>query len=271
MRTVRPPAVAGRFYPARASELRRLVDGHIRQARDDIMSVPAAPKAMLVPHAGYIYSGSTAARGYALLESMSSVIRRVVLIGPAHYVSLDGMALSRAHAFSTPLGKVTVDHDRDEDLRGLVGVVTSDGAHALEHSLEVQLPFLQRVLGNFSLIPVVVGRATPDEVAALIDACWAGPETLVLISSDLSHYLPYDDAEATDSDTLQRILSLDGPLPARRACGARGVDGMLKVAASRRLSPMLLDRRNSGDTAGDRQRVVGYATVSFAEGGRYAA
>lgn len=271
MRTVRPPAVAGRFYPARASELRRLIDGQVTQAREDIMSVPGAPKALLVPHAGYVYSGLTAAHGYMLLPPLSSVIRRVVVVGPAHYVALSGVALSRAQAFSTPLGKVPLDRELPEHLEELPGVIYWEEAHVLEHSLEVQLPFLQRVLGSFTLVPILVGHTSADQVAAVIDECWAGPETLLLISSDLSHYLPYDDAVATDSDTLHRILSLDGPLPERRACGARSVDGMLSVAAKRRLSPMLLDRRNSGDTAGDRQRVVGYASVSFTEGGRYAA
>lgn len=271
MRTVRPPAVAGRFYPARASELRRLVDGQISQAREDIMSVPGVPKAMLVPHAGYVYSGQTAARAYALLEAMSSAIRRVVVVGPAHYVPLDGMAVPTAHAFATPLGKVTLDRDALDEVRQLPAVHDSNEVHAPEHSLEVQLPFLQRVLGGFTLVPVAVGRVTPDEVAAVLNAVWAGSETLILISTDLSHYLPYDDAEATDSDTLARILSLSGPLPERRACGSGGLDGMLQVAADRRLLPMLLDRRNSGDSVGDKQRVVGYASVSFSEGGRYAA
>ncbi|MGB7963499.1 MAG: AmmeMemoRadiSam system protein B [Propionicimonas sp.] len=267
MKTVRQPAVAGQFYPGHAADLERSVDSLLDQARDATPAEAGAPpKALIVPHAGYIYSGPTAARGYVLLEPARSLIRRVVLLGPAHYVGFSGLAVSPADAFATPLGAVPLDHVVTEALLRLPHVIDSDQAHAPEHSLEVQLPFLQRVLEEFTLVPVVVGAATPLQVAAVIEACWGGPETLLLISSDLSHYLPYEAAEAMDSDTVRRVLELNWPLPDRRACGARAVNGLLVAAQDHQLRPELVDRRNSGDTAGDRDRVVGYASIAFSEG-----
>ncbi|MFZ1384863.1 MAG: AmmeMemoRadiSam system protein B [Propionicimonas sp.] len=267
MMTVRQPAVSGRFYPGRAATLEHEVDGLLSQARGAMRAPAPRPKALIVPHAGYIYSGFTAACGYVHLEPWRSSIQRVVLLGPAHYVGFSGLALSGADAFDTPLGPVRLDRDTAEALSRLPQVIESDSAHAPEHSLEVQLPFLQRVLAEFRLVPLVVGDATPPQVAAVIDACWGGPETLLLISSDLSHYLPYEAAVSLDVDTVRRILDLEGPLPDRRACGARGINGLLVAAREHQLSPTLVDRRNSGDTAGDRDRVVGYAAISFSEAG----
>ncbi len=267
MKTVRQPAVAGQFYPGNAADLERSVESLLDQARGATAAhAGPPPKALIVPHAGYIYSGPTAARGYVLLEPVRSLIRRVVLLGPAHYVGFSGLAVSPADAFATPLGAVPLDHAATEALLRLPQVIESGQAHAPEHSLEVQLPFLQRVLEAFTLVPVVVGAATPQQVAAAIEACWGGPETLLLISSDLSHYLPYEAAEALDKDTVRRVLELEWPLPDRRACGARAVNGLLLAARTHQLRPELVDRRNSGDTAGDRDRVVGYASISFAGG-----
>ncbi len=264
MRIVRQPAVAGRFYPGRAPELERSLDELLDGARRETSTPTSAPKALIVPHAGYLYSGPTAARGYVLLEPARDAIERVVLLGPAHYVALTGLALPEADAFATPLGEVRIDPRAAELLDGLPQVIGYGEAHAPEHSLEVQLPFIQRILGGVEVLPVLVGDATPEQVAEVIEACWGGPETLVLISSDLSHYLPYDVARERDTATVRHILDCDWPLPDRSACGARAVNGLLVVALVRGLRPQLVDCRNSGDTAGDRARVVGYASVSFA-------
>lgn len=263
MRTVRQPAVAGRFYPGRAHDLRHGLDGLLSGARAATTPVPECPKALIVPHAGYVYSGPTAARGYALLDPFAASISRVVLLGPAHRVWVEGLALSDVDAFVTPLGEVPIDRTTADRLGALPSVVHSDAAHLPEHSLEVQLPFLQAVLGAFTLVPVVVGDAEPESVAAVLEEAWGGAETLLLISSDLSHYLPYDQARSTDADTISRILALSWPLPDRSACGARGINGLLLAARDHGLVPTLVDARNSGDTAGDKARVVGYACVSF--------
>ena len=263
MRTIRQPAVAGRFYPGRAHELRASVDGLLDSARAATGSILERPKALIVPHAGYIYSGPTAARGYVLLEPFAASISTVVLVGPAHHVGFRGLALSDADAFATPLGEVPVDRTATPGLCTLPAVIHSDAAHAPEHSLEVQLPFLQTGLADFAVVPLLVGDADPESVASALEEAWGGPETLLLISSDLSHYLPYDQARVTDADTIRRILALAWPLPDGSACGARGINGMLLAARDHDLTPTLIDARNSGDTAGDRARVVGYASVSF--------
>ena len=263
MRTIRQPAVAGRFYPGRAHELQASVDGLLADARRQTTPLPECPKALIVPHAGYIYSGPSAARGYALLDPFAASIRRVVLLGPAHHVWFAGLALPDDDAFATPLGEVSIERTVADRLSALPGVIHSDAAHAPEHSLEVQLPFLQRVLDEFTLVPLVVGDAGAELVASVLEESWGGPETLLLISSDLSHYLSYDQARSTDADTIARILALAWPLPDRSACGARGINGLLLAARDHNLVPTLVDARNSGDTAGDSSRVVGYASVSF--------
>lgn len=263
MRIVRQPAVAGRFYPGRAPELDATVTTLLDEARAVAAPPAALPKALIVPHAGYVYSGPTAARGYVLLESARGAIERVVLLGPAHYVAFTGVALPEADAFATPLGEVRLDRRAEELAESLPQLISYAEAHAPEHSLEVQLPFVQRVLGDVEVLPLLVGDAGPEQVAEVIEACWGGPETLVLVSSDLSHYLPYDTARERDGSTVGHILDGDWPLPDRSACGARGINGLLVVAPRRGLRPELVDYRNSGDTAGDRARVVGYASVSF--------
>ncbi len=263
MNAVRLPAVAGTFYPADTGQLQS-------ELRGLLSAVPATveehvPKALIVPHAGYIYSGPIAARAYARLAPVAAQIKRVVLLGPAHRVAVRGLALPGAERFATPLGEVAIDREAVKALNDLPQVVVGDAPHALEHSLEVQLPFLQTVLGEFQLVPLVVGHATPDEVADVLERLWGGPETLIVISSDLSHYLPYALARQVDAESVQRILHLDARLNHEQACGATPVNGLLALARRKNLRAELLDLRNSGDTAGDKSRVVGYASVAFFE------
>ncbi len=261
--TIRPAAVAGAFYPADPAVLARDVAALLDRAQARAEPGEPAPKAIIAPHAGYIYSGPVAAAVYARLVPLAGRIRRVVLLGPAHRVALRGLALPGATAFDTPLGSVPLDEEGQALLRGLPQVVVSREAHALEHSLEVHLPFLQKVLGDFKLIPLVVGRAAPEEVAEVLERLWGGDETLVVVSSDLSHYLGYAQAQATDRDTARLILNRQPTLDPHQACGAAPANGLLLMAARRGLGPRLLDLRNSGDTAGDRSRVVGYASFGF--------
>lgn len=263
MNAVRKPAVAGYFYPADPVLLRDEL-GRMLAAVPETKDAPA-PKALIVPHAGYIYSGAIAASGYARLVPAADKIRRVVLLGPAHRVAVRGLALPAATSFASPLGEVALDQRAIEDIAALSQVVISEAAHALEHALEVQLPFLQTVLGEFQLLPLVVGNATTDEVAQVLERLWGGPETLIVISSDLSHYLPYAAARRTDDDAVQRMLRLEPGLDHEQACGATPVNGLLALARQRGLSAELLDLRNSGDTAGDKARVVGYAALAFHE------
>lgn len=267
MSTVREPAVAGVFYPGEARTLASSVAGLLdgaRSARTANLD-HGAPKVLIVPHAGYIYSGSTAALAYARLASARDRVRRVVLLGPVHRVPVRGLALPGTEAFKTPLGTIPVDMTSVDALATLPQVVVSPAAHALEHSLEVQLPFLQTVLGAFKLVPLAVGDATPAEVAAALDVVWGGPETLIVISSDLSHYLPYARAQQQDGETVARIMALEGPISHDQACGGTPINGLLLSARRRGLQAQLLGLCNSGDTAGDRQRVVGYAALAFSE------
>jgi AmmeMemoRadiSam system protein B/AmmeMemoRadiSam system protein A len=219
---------------------------------------------LLVPHAGFMYSGPVAAHAYALLAGQRGRIRRVVLLGPTHRVALRGIAAPTVDAFETPLGRVTLDRQAIVDLFDLPQVLAHDGAHESEHSLEVQLPFLQALLGSdFTLAPLAVGQVPPRAVAEVIERLWGGDETLIVISSDLSHYLPYAEAQAADHATVQRVLQLDPALGHEQACGATPLAAALTVARAHGLVPRLLDLRNSGDTAGDRSRVVGYCAVAF--------
>jgi AmmeMemoRadiSam system protein B/AmmeMemoRadiSam system protein A len=249
------------FYPASAAELGRQVDEMLAAAAGGERA--PAPKALIAPHAGYVYSGPIAASAYAQIRSQRGRIRRVVLLGPVHRVPVRGLALPQVERFATPLGEVPIDVASVAALRGLPQVVDSALAHADEHSLEVQLPFLQRALGEFSLLPLAVGDASAEEVAEVLDRLWGGGETLIVVSSDLSHYLPYEMARRIDRGTVDHLLSLDIELEHERACGATPVNGLLLAARRRQLRAELLDLRNSGDTAGDRRRVVGYAAVAF--------
>jgi MEMO1 family protein len=263
MPRVRRPAVAGRFYAADASALRADLRALLAAAPVDAGGPAAAPKMLLVPHAGYVYSGAVAARAYAALAPWRGRIRRVVLLGPTHRVALDAIAAPTVDAFETPLGTVRLDRAALDGLADLPQVVADDRAHAAEHALEVQLPFLQTVLDDFVLVPLAVGDVAPEAVAQVIQRLWGGDETLVVISSDLSHDLPYEQARVLDAQTLQRILALDPSLTHARACGATPLAGALAVARAQGLTARALDLRNSGDTAGDRARVVGYAAVAF--------
>ncbi len=259
--TIRPPAVAGTFYPASAPALAQELEVYLATAKPP----PLRPKALIAPHAGYMYSGPVAATAYALLRPLKDSVRRVVLLGPAHRVWVPGLALPGADAFRTPLGDIPLDQDAMAEIAPLPQVEVNPAAHAMEHSLEVHLPFLQAVLGTFSLVPLVVGGATPRQVEEVLDRLWGGPETLIVISSDLSHYLPYAEARARDADTVAAMMRLDTSLVGDQACGAHPVNGLLSLARRRGLEPHLLDLRNSGDTAGDRARVVGYAALAFTE------
>jgi len=265
MSTVRPAAVAGLFYPGNQVALARDVLTMLDETRDPPL-VPGFPKGLIVPHAGYIYSGHVAANAYALLRPAAGIVKRVVLLGPCHRVAVRGLALPGASAFDTPLGKVEVDADAVKQLAGMPHVVEFPATHAQEHSLEVQLPFLQQVLRDFRLVPLVVGAATAAQVAEVIERLWGGPETLFVISSDLSHYQPYDAARAIDGRTVQAILDFRTDIDHQQACGATPVAGFLAAARTRGLSAELLDARNSGDTAGGRDRVVGYASFAFWDG-----
>lgn len=259
----RPAAVAGTFYPGDAARLRT----DIRNLLDRVAAQAVTPpKALIAPHAGYVYSGPVAATAYARVEPLRGRVKRVVLLGPCHRVAVRGLALPGVERFETPLGSIPVDAAAVRSLRALPQIVESAAAHAQEHSLEVHLPFLQETLGEFTLVPLAVGDAAPQEVAEVLEHLWGGDETLIVVSSDLSHYLPYQTAQRTDGQTVRDMLALDPRIDHHHACGATPVNGLLLVARRRGLVPELLDLRNSGDTAGDRNRVVGYASLAFSTG-----
>jgi len=265
MSTIRPAAVAGAFYPRDARQL----DAELNQLLEPLDPGETRfglPKALIVPHAGYVYSGAVAARAYETLASARGVVKRVVLLGPVHRVPVRGLALPGAEAFDTPLGRVPVDAEAGRALKGMSQVVVSAAAHQLEHSLEVQLPFLQRMLGEFSIVPLAVGMAGTADVAQVIDRLWGGPETLVVVSTDMSHYHPYNEAKAIDGATLVRIEAFATDIEHEQACGATPLNALLHVARGRSLAIKRLSACNSGDTAGDRERVVGYSSFALYEG-----
>jgi hypothetical protein len=258
---IRPAAVAGTFYPADPAALEAALDRHLAAGSAQLASATAAPvpKAVIVPHAGYVYSGAIAGTVYAAVRERCVGIERVVLLGPAHRIPTDGLAASSADAFATPLGDVAVDRLAVHDALRHSQVHVFDAAHAAEHSLEVQLPFLQRILGRFEVIPFAVGAATHAEVAEVLDDMWGGSETLVVVSSDLSHYYDYATAGALDAATAEAILALRPErLGPESACGRVPLGGLLIAAQRHGLQASLLDLRNSGDTAGPRDEVVGY-------------
>jgi len=255
---VRPAAVAGLFYPAEPDALNRELDALLAGA-----SAPGPrPKALIVPHAGYIYSGPIAARAYASLGAEARSLQRIAILGPSHREWFPGLALPQAQSFATPLGTVPVDIEAVGRLRELP-VLISDVPHALEHSLEVQLPFLQRIAPDAKIVPVLAGEAGAAEVAAVIAALWGGPETLIIASSDLSHYHDYRTAQGLDTATAQAILEGRETLTARQACGHVVLNGLARATRTRGLRTRVLDLRNSGDTAGDHRRVVGYGAFGF--------
>jgi AmmeMemoRadiSam system protein B/AmmeMemoRadiSam system protein A len=261
MQTTRPPAVSGTFYADNAQALSN--DVRAMLGLPDTDTSATNPKCIIVPHAGYVYSGPTAATAYRHLYKVRHVIRRVVVLGPAHRVPIRGLALPGVQFFATPLGTVEIDQGAVALLSDLPQVVVSSAAHAQEHSLEVQIPFLQSVLDEFKLLPLVVGDATPTEVAQVLKTVWGGEETLIVISSDLSHFLPYAQAQAKDSKTVRNIMELQPVLTHEQACGATPINGLLIAARRFHLKPELLEVCNSGDTAGDKDRVVGYASFAF--------
>ncbi len=258
MGAIRQPAVAGTFYPAERDVLERQLAGFMSEAANQA-PVAAFPKAIIGPHAGYAYSGSVAARAYARLAAARGKIQRVVLIGPSHYLAFQGMAVDSSEAWMTPSGSVPLDHDAIDRLRALPMVGELDAAHQREHALEVHLPFLQHVLGDFRLVPIVTGDAPPEAVAAVLDTLWGGNETLFVVSTDLSHYLDYVACQRADQITADAIERLDPDvLTPTHACGAVATRGLLHAARARGMAIERLDLRNSGDTAGPRDRVVGY-------------
>jgi MEMO1 family protein len=260
--SVRPAAVAGLFYPLDSAELRETVVHLLGDAGPQGPAHPQ-PKALIVPHAGYAYSGPVAASAYRRLRQSCASIRNVVLIGPSHRVPMRGLAMPSVDAFETPLGEIPIDRVARQRLRelGLAGI--SDAAHAAEHSLEVQLPFLQMVLPAFELLPIATGLAPAAQVARALEAIWDGPSTLIVVSSDLSHYHTAAEARQLDDQTKDSILARRSDLSDGQACGSCGINGLMDVARREGLVVELLDQRNSGDTAGDRSRVVGYGSYAL--------
>jgi AmmeMemoRadiSam system protein B len=263
-RDVRPAAVAGLFYPAEPEALRARIAHCLNASGPYGSDGPGRPpKMVIVPHAGYEYSGAVAAHAYARLSGRRDQVKRVVLIGPAHRAALRAMALPGVDAFETPLGQVPLDQAATADLDGLTQVRRDDLPHAGEHSLEVQLPFLQEVLDEFTLVPIVAGEARPAEVAQVLVRLWGGDETCIVVSSDLSHYLPHVRAQRVDRATAQQILEFDARLDPQQACGATPINGALLAARVHGLVPRLLDLRDSGQITGDLRRVVGYGAFAF--------
>lgn len=259
MATVRPAAVAGAFYPADPGALRAVVREHLEQGRASFAPRDPWPKALIVPHAGYMYSGPVAARAFVELEGARDLVSQVVLLGPSHHVQFDGLALPSNTAFETPLGLVVIDETARRQALRLPFVTINDDAHHWEHSLEVQLPFLQEVIGEFSVLPVAIGRSSAEEVRQLLDSLWGGDETVLVVSSDLSHYRDYETARSMDTLTAKAVEAMSpNRIEHEGACGRVGMQGLLEAAREHGLTPRTLDLRNSGDTAGGRDEVVGY-------------
>ena len=261
---VRPPAVAGLFYPAEPARLRADVEAMLQAARSAVGVGAAPPAALIVPHAGYVYSGPTAALAWVRAEALRGTVRRVIVLGPAHRVGVRALALPGCRAMDTPLGPVSVEVPPQIEALAATGLVVSrPDVHAAEHSLEVQLPFLTVVLPGAAVVPLAVGRVSPERAAGAIRPFLGRTDTLVVISSDLSHYLPRAEARRVDDATIKRILALRADVSHEEACGATGVDALLLAAAERGLSPRLLGAATSADTAGTPDRVVGYAAIGF--------
>jgi hypothetical protein len=263
MEKVRQPAVAGLFYPADTGTLQATVQQYLETALAKASG--PAPKAVIAPHAGYIYSGPIAASAYARLWPARDTLKRIILIGPSHYVAFDGLALSSASAFATPLGTVPIDTQAQAQVQHLPQVIVLDSVHAREHSLEVHLPFLQTLLGEFSVVPIAVGDAAAEEVASVLEKLWDGEETAIVVSSDLSHYYDYETAVRLDQATSRAIEALQvQDIHYEQACGRIPITGLLVAARRRGLHASTVDLRNSGDTAGPKDRVVGYGAYVFA-------
>lgn len=255
--TTRPAAVAGMFYPAFADEIEAQLSSWL------IAEPSEQPKALIVPHAGYVYSGETAAQAYKLLLAHRSNIHRVIVVGPNHRVPLVGIAAPSVEQFQTPLGEVAVDQQSLAEIGVLRSVCVCDEAHRQEHALEVQLPFLQSCLDEFKLVPLVIGDTKPEQVAELLDMLWGDAHTLLVLSTDLSHFLSYEQAQRADDLTLQQVLVGDTSLTGHQACGCNALNGFLMAAKHKGLKAKLLAHCNSGDTYGDKRRVVGYASLAY--------
>lgn len=280
MDQVRLPAVAGTFYPANARDLQMSVDSLLAEAKGardasdlkDAKPDDSCPKAIIAPHAGYVYSGSVAASVYARLlnpqtgtqhPDTQKSVNRVILMGPSHRVAFEGIAASSSHFFRTPLGDIPVDLEQIQKIVHPPHVGYLDEAHSHEHSLEVHLPFLQRALGDFKLVPLIVGKCSPEETAKVLDQLWGGSETLVVVSSDLSHYHEYQQAKRLDQRTSLKILQLSTDLVGEEACGCYPVNGLMYYAKQQGYRVEEIDLRNSGDTAGGTDRVVGYGSYTL--------
>ena len=262
MSGIRPAAVAGMFYPGNPAQLHEAIQEMLATASPG----KSAPKAIIVPHAGYVYSGAIAASAYAQLATARHLIKRVVLLGPCHRVALSGLATTTADYFETPLGLVPVDRDAINRILPLPQVQEFDLTHQQEHSLEVQLPFLQEVLNEFTLVPLVVGDTSTADIHEVLEMLWGGDETLIVISSDLSHYHDYQTAQVMDQQTCKAIERLDGKaIQYDHACGRNPVSGLLHSAQKHHMKVTTLDLRNSGDTAGNKDQVVGYGAWMFEE------
>lgn len=260
---IRQAAVAGSFYPAEPNKLQNMVHNFLANAKED----SPIPKAIIAPHAGYIYSGPIAANAYACLAKACSTINRVVLVGASHHVYFKTIAASGADYFVTPLGQIKVDQEAIAKVSAFADVQIFNEAHFAEHSLEVQLPFLQILLKNFSIVPLLVGATASQQIAKAIEVLWGGPETLIIISSDLSHYYDYKTAQKLDKQTAQAIIDLNPQdLQEQQACGLLPIKGLLEVAIKKHLTARIIDLRNSGDTSGPKNQVVGYGAFHFYEG-----
>ncbi|MGI2261176.1 AmmeMemoRadiSam system protein B [Shewanella sp. GXUN23E] len=257
---VRPTAVAGRFYHSDAATLRAELDGWLEP-------LPADPsiRAIVVPHAGYQFSGKVAAQAYRYIRALGERVRRVILVGPAHTMAFDGLALPSADLFVTPLGNVEIDKSLVAKLRDEPKVTVYDLPHAKEHCLEVQLPFLQQALGQFSLLPLLYSRVTPWYLEEMMAKVWDPADTLLVISSDLSHYHEYDEACGLDARSMAMIEEGVPRLTPQQACGATGINALLHLAQHRGWQFERLDYQNSGDTGGNKQRVVGYVSYVVRE------
>ena len=256
METIRKAAVAGTFYPSSQEELKSMIKSFYDQANDQ----PAVGKALIAPHAGYIYSGPIATSCYAPLSKRSEEIKRVILLGPSHYVGFLGMAVPSVDFFETPLGKIHIDEQNRQIALKCNDVISYDQAHMQEHSLEVHLPFLQESLKDFTILPIVVGDCDSETVSELILKLWGSEETLIIVSTDLSHFMTYENASNTDKDTCSKIENLSMDFDHYGACGFRPLHGFLLAAKEKNIKPKLVDLRNSGDTSGNKDRVVGYAS-----------
>ena len=262
--SVREPAVAGRFYPRDPALLRATIARLFERNVADFRALPMA-KALIVPHAGYQYSGSVAAAAYAGIAARRREICKVVVIAPSHHEYYHGIAVPQADVFSTPLGDIRIDAEGKANLLARGDVRVSDAPHALEHCIEVQLPFLQTVLADFALLPLLAGVASPEYVASVLALVWGGRETLVLASSDLSHYHAYESAQRLDAQTAAAIRARQTDLTDAQACGAVAINGLMLRARELDLVVDEIARSNSGDTAGDRSRVVGYGAFAVHE------